>query len=283
LLRPAIDLHRMIREMLSHASPLPQESNCPIRHFEQLISFGASLAKYLDDHIEQEGIYAAVYDRHFAHLRRMILADLIESFERFLKELAAACIDLLAPHVVDDRFDAFVPKGRDVSAIVHAGSIGRALCESDTWLNNETINSRFSNLLKDLNADRKWEQLFPRQPATHWETGRTLAVLWQVRHTLAHNVGVLTSADSMKLRLLGNTQVPREQRLAPTVDDLRYVRRFLAETAASTNERVSIRIGELMTAIRQADRSLFDGQDQADLVTRTLGIAVTIDGFIGQA
>jgi hypothetical protein len=92
--RPPIDLHLVVREIRQHSSPLLPPSDCPLRPFERSANTGVSLLKYIDDHVEPDDVYAAVYDRHPGHLRRVVLAELIEAFERSLKELAAVCIVL---------------------------------------------------------------------------------------------------------------------------------------------------------------------------------------------
>ena len=91
----AIDLHQKVREVLQHTSVLLPEADRPIHHFERSANTGLLLLKYMDDHIDPNDVYRAVYDRHFGHLRRMVLAELTESFERFLKELASVCVDYL--------------------------------------------------------------------------------------------------------------------------------------------------------------------------------------------
>src|SRR4029077_20862981 len=98
--------------------------------FERSANVGLSLIiNYIDAHIDPQAVYQAVYDRHLGHLRRMVLAELLESFERFLKELATVCADQLAPYTLDDRFDEFAPKrAEQIAAFVTAGSIGKDLC-----------------------------------------------------------------------------------------------------------------------------------------------------------
>ena len=91
--------------MLQHTSPLLPEAHSPIQHFESSANVGLLLIKYVDDHIDPQAVYQAVYDRHLGHLRRMVLTELLEAFERFLKELAIVCADQLAPYTLDDRFD----------------------------------------------------------------------------------------------------------------------------------------------------------------------------------
>jgi hypothetical protein len=282
--RPAIDLHRMVREVLQHTSALLPEADCPVQHFERSANVGLSLIKYIDDHIAPDTVYEAVYARHLGHLRRMVLAELIESFERFLKELAAVCVDSLARYAVDDRFEEFIPKrGGNIAAFVNASSIGKALCESDTWISNDTINRRFRSLLKDhFGAD--WEFLFPgptQQPAAERDRATTLSILWQLRHNSAHNVGILTHSDSMKFRVLIGGPVAADRRLSPSTEDLRYVKRFLSETAAGANQRVGTRLAELLGAFHAANPTLFDAQEKANEISRCFAYAVTVHGRVG--
>ncbi len=282
--RPAINLHQMVRQILQHTSPLLPEASCPIQHFERSTNIGLSLIKYINGHIAPDAVYENVYNRHLGHLRRMVLAELIESFERFLKELASVCVDFLAAFTMDDRFDEFVPKrGGQIAAFVNAGSIGKALCESDTWLNNDTINKRFRALLKDpFGTD--WEFLFPgpsQAPVAERERAATLAILWQLRHNSAHNVGVLTHSDSMKLRILVGGPVAADRRLSPSSKDLRYVKRFLSETATSVNGRIGLRLAHLLDRLHVADSTLFDAQAKANEVSRSFALSVAIHGRVG--
>lgn len=282
--RPPINLHQKTRDVLNHTSELHPEADRPILHFERSTNAALQMLKYLVGHINPGGVREAVYKRYLGHLRRLVLAELIESFERFLKELAAVCIDCLAPYTADDRFDDFLPKrGGTVAAFVSAASIGKALCESDTWIANTTINARFASLLKTpFGAD--WELLFPQanqQPAAERDRAATLAILWQVRHNLAHNVGVLTHSDAMKFRLLVGGPVPADRRLAPTPDDLKYVKRFLKETADHTNQRVGQRLAQLLGLIHAADPTLLDAQSTANDVSQRFTFAVSINGHVG--
>jgi hypothetical protein len=261
----------MVREILQHSSPLLPQADRPIQHFEQSANTGSLLLQYIDEHIDPNDVYAAVYDRHLGHLRRMILAELIESFERFLKELAAVCIDFLAPYTTDDRFDDLVPRRSEkIAAFINAPSVGKALCESDTWINNATINTRFASILKEPSGS-DWEFLFPqanRQPAAERDRAATLAILWQVRHNLAHNVGVVTRSDAMRFRVLIGAPVTADRRLSPSGDDLKYAKRFLTETAFRTNERVSRRVAQLLEGFHLVDPALFDAQAKADEVSQ---------------
>jgi len=79
----------------------------------------------------------------------MALVNLVQTFERFLKEIAAECVDCLANFIVDDRFNAFKIQGSGLASHFGSGTLGKSLCESSTWLDCEEVNDRFRKLLAD--------------------------------------------------------------------------------------------------------------------------------------
>ena len=106
--------------------------------------------------IAERDRYLGVVDRHLGRSHwHVCFVNLIETFERFLKEVAAECVDCLADLVVDDRFDVFNKiQGSNLASHFRAGTLGKALCESATWLDCEEINKRFRNILADPLAIR---------------------------------------------------------------------------------------------------------------------------------
>lgn len=282
--RPRIDLNQKVRDLLDHHRDPLAERQCPIDHFERTSNDALGLIKYLDDHVAATPIYQAVYEKHQSNLHRMILGNLIQAFERFVRELAIVCVDHIADYVYDDRFAKFEASASSLAINFQSGSIGKALCESGTWLNNDSINERFRHLLK-LPFGELFEFLFPasnQDPAPERATAVTLAILWQVRHNIAHNVGLLTRSDSLKLRLLVKRSVSPEKMLNPSASDLRHVKRFLSETASRTNERVGKRLALILTKLHENDPSLFDAQDAADSISRKCGNILTVDGIVGR-
>lgn len=145
--RPPIDLHQKIRELLQHTVALPPESAAPVAHYEWSTNEVFNLMAYVRSHLERTPVYERVYNRHMSQLRRLALVSLVESFERLLKELAALCIDNLVSYVADDRFEKRGVSGGQIAAHFGAGTVGKALSESDTWLTNRTINERFRSLI----------------------------------------------------------------------------------------------------------------------------------------
>ena len=281
--RPPIDLNQKVRELLVHTVPLRFGIDAPIRNFEERTNACFNLIKFIDDHISAQSVYRASYDLHRSLLDRMVLVSLVEAFERFIKESAVVCVDAIAPFTIDDRFDKFTPTGGSLAAQFKARSVGKAMCESDTWLSNQTINERFRFILKPHFGD-PWEYVFPNErqnPASERDRASTLAILWQVRHNITHNTGILTDNDARRLTLMVKTEIASGKILSPNLSDLRYVKRFLVETANHTNNRIGLRLAELLTERYQDDATLFVPQELADSISGSFQQSLTINGFAG--
>jgi hypothetical protein len=278
--RPPLNLHRMVREILSHVDPLPPEAGIPLAHYTRSSTDLWNMLRYMERAFEELDRQPAAVRRYLTRLHGMLLVNFVESFERYLKEVAAACVDHLARHVLDDRFNAFRVQGSALAAHFGTDTLGRSLCESATWLDCDEVNERFRRLLAPPFESGNF-LLFPRQPAAERERYETISLIWQLRHTVVHNVGVITQSDAIKLRLLVRAAVPPMQVLAPTRDDVRYLKRFLDETAQRCNQRIGERLAELLTAIHTTDPGLFVPQTMADAVTRGFGFVLTVAGVAG--
>jgi hypothetical protein len=281
--RPPIDLNQKVRDLLTHTDPLSRGNDAPLRNFEERTNACFNLIKYIDDHISKQSVYQASYERHMSLLNRMVLVSLVEAFERFVKETAVVCVDAIAPFTIDNRFDQFSPTGGSLAAQFNAGSVGKAMCESDTWLNNQAINDRFRHILKTHFGD-PWDYLFPTEkqnPVAERVRASTLAILWQVRHNITHNTGVLTDSDARRLTLMVKANVKSGDTLDPDLSDLRYVKRFLVETADHTNNRVGQRLAALLTERHLDDPTLFVPQELANSISSRFQQSLTINGFAG--
>lgn len=281
--RPPINLNQKIRDLLTHTVPVRRDVDAPIRNFEGRVSAGFSLIKYLDDHISTETVYSTVYDGHLTNLHRMVLVSLVEAFERFIKEVAVVCVDAVASYSIDNRFDGFTTSGGTVAAQFSAGSIGKALCESDTWLSNSTINDRFRQILKP-HFGEAWEYLFPNEkqtPIAERDRAKTLAILWQIRHNITHNTGFLTDSDARRLTLMVKAEVESGKTLSPSRFDLRYVKRFLVETAVHTNQRIGQRLAALLSELHADNPTLFVPQTLADAISVSFQQPLIVAGALG--
>jgi hypothetical protein len=282
--RPPINLGRKIKDILKHVEPLPPEAGSPLAHYRRSGTDLANLLEYVRKAFDQIGtLKPAVVSRHLAQLHGMVLVNLVETFERYLKEAAAACIDALGAFVLDDRFDGFRVQGSHLAVHFGTDTLGKALCESSTWLDTASINTRFRSLLADPFEEGKFV-LFPnpkKDPPADRERYETLELVWQLRHTVVHNVGVITQSDAVKFRLLVRDAVASPRFLVPTRDDIRHLKRFLDETADVCNERLGKRLAEVLTALHTGDPTLFAPKDVADRLTATFGFVLQVAGVDG--
>lgn len=282
--RPPTSLGRKIRGILKHVEPLPPEAGVPLLHYQRSGTDLWNLLEYVRRAFDQFGtLKPAVVRRHLARLHGMILVNLVETFERYLKEVAAACIDTLGAFVLDDRFDGFRVQGSVLAVHFGTDTLGKALCESSTWLDTASINTRFRSLLADPFEEGKFV-LFPngkKDPAADRERYETLEIVWQLRHTVVHNVGVITQSDAAKFRLMVREAVESPRFLVPTRDDIRHLKRFLDEVAELCNERIGRRLAEVLTLIHGADPTLFVEKELADRVTATFGFVLNVAAVDG--
>jgi hypothetical protein len=281
--RPPIDLLQKVKEILQHVGPLPVEAGTPLTHYNRSVTDAWNLMDYVERNLSQLNLKGAVFKRHTDLLRSMILVNMIETFERFLKDSAAVCINHLGRFVLDDRFNTFHLKGSFLAAHFETDTLGKSLCESVLWLDCDECNDRFRRLLADPFEQGSF-YLFPKrrqQPTSELGRYEILTILWQLRHTIIHNVGVLTQSDAIKFKLLIQGQVEPQRVLIPTRRDLRYVKRFLDETASRGNERIGSRLAELLTIIHNSNSLLFHPEEMANHLTKDFGLVLTVAGAAG--
>jgi hypothetical protein len=278
--RPPIDLPRKIKDILTHFVDLPAEAAAPLTHYRRSGADIWNLLLYVERNLAQLELYPAVLRRHLGRLNGMILISLIEAFERYLKEIAAVCVDSIAPYVLDERFNAFRVQGSSLAAHYGANTLGKSLCEAITWLNCSEVNDRFKKLLSHPFTVGNFE-IFARQPPIELQRFETLNIIWQLRHTVVHNVGVITNSDAIKLRLLAKEHVEADRMLAPTRDDLRYLKRFLDEAADRCNTLIGDQLALLLTAIHADNPSVFVAQEIANEITATFGNVLSVNGALG--
>jgi hypothetical protein len=280
--RPPIDLPRKIKDILQHVRPLPDEAKAPILHYQRSGIDIVGLLAYIERAFGEGNRYQAVVDRHLGRLYGMALVNLVETFERFLKEIAAECVDCLADFVVDNRFNVFKIQGSGLAAHFGTGTPGKSLCESGTWLDCKEINDRFRDLLSDPFQPGDF-YLFPQrgqQPETERWRYESISLVWQIRNTAVHNVGVITQSDAVKLRLWAKEPVSAPHIFAPTRSDLNYLKRFLDETADLCNQRIGDRLAELLTLLHTQTPILVP-QELADRVATIFRRPLQVAGANG--
>ncbi len=280
--RPPIDLSRKIKDILQHVQPLPDEAKAPILHYWRAGTDIVNSIRYFERAVSEGERYQTVVVRHLGRLYGMALVGLVESFERFLKEAAAECVDCLAPYVVDDRLNVFAIQGSALASHFGTGTLGKSLCESATWLDCEEINRRFRRLLSDpFQVGGQFFELFPKQPPAELPRFESMNLVWQIRHTAVHNVGVITQSDAVKMGIWAKEKVAAPQILSPTRSDLNYLKRFLDEMATRCNQRIGTRLAELLTTIHASATTLFEPQETANRLAATFRVPLQVAGLMG--
>lgn len=251
-------LRRRVRDIARDSTrPLDAEADVPFLHFKHGLNTTYDLTRYLAKHARLSGgARPEALEAHLCRLRALVAVGLVEAFERLLKEMLAACIDVLAPLATDDRFGKPTLSPGIMIAHFETGSVGRAVAESQMFSDSRKIREVFGQLLRDPDKTNAWE-VFPvelRDPATppdldELKRAELLDVVMQLRHSIVHNLGVLTKSDALKLGLMTKTvlKAPRKFWLEQT--DVLSLKLFLYETAKLLNDRISDRLFDLETAL----------------------------------
>lgn len=282
--RPNIDFARYVKRIPEHTRPLVAESTAPILHHERSSNDAWNLLLYADRNLQGASTYPGPFRRHMQNLRVMVLLSLVEAFERFLKELAAVCIDEAGPLVLDKRLNVFTVKGGAVASHLNAThSIGKALVEAAaSWSDCGDANDRFRDILASP-FNQGTFYVFPKDnqnpPALR---GRfdTMEIVWQLRHSVVHNCGVITASDAQKFRLLcKNVAIAGPANLDPSRGDVWYVKLFLDDTARLINHEVHRRLSDLLAEIASQWNPLpFDAGAVAQRLADAFRLATTICG-----
>jgi hypothetical protein len=275
--RKPIDLPARIAEILDHVGDLPPEAEAPISHYILSSNAAVSMRRYVLRKLKETGHHPATRDKHFVALNNMVLVNLIQSFERFIKDLAAVCVDHLFDRTIDGRFDEPQVRGSSLAAHFAGSSPGKALCESGTWLDCKGINERFKDYLRHPTDAQSVFHVF----APNSDTFRVMNLIWQLRHTIVHNVGVITRSDAAKLRLLAKKKLPSPRILLPTPQDLRFLEAYLDNQVEDINKRAGERLAAILTVIHASDPTLFAPQEEADAISRKFGSSLTVAGVVG--
>jgi hypothetical protein len=264
---PAIDFVKRITAIPAHLATPPPESGLPRPHYERTANDVWSTVVYFDRNLRRVNIYRAPSERQLGRLNTMVLLSLVEAFERFFKEIAAACVDHVAGYVLDDRLDVFQVKGNALAAHFDADTLGRALCEQ--------INKRFKRILADPFVEGKFQVFKPKT-----DRSTLVEIIWQLRHTIVHNAATVTRSDALKLRLLTRRPVDAPRVLWPTRGDVWYVKLYLDKVVEEINQEIGARLSELMTTLLADDPSLFAAPDKAQQLANLFGLPCSVGGIL---
>jgi len=275
------ELARAIQAIPTHTDELPQESRSPIGHFKHTTAELVGMLKFLARKAAVGRPRTA--EGYLGRVRQMALVSLVESLERFFKEVAAVCVDALAPVTADDRFDKMTVSGTSLVGHYRTQTLGSALCETQVLTDCGEINKRFKGVLAPLAPAPGKKgvtefKLLEEDSPDYRVRYSTLQLVWQLRHTVVHNVGVVTQSDAVKLRVLAKRPVAAARLLVPTEDDIRKLVRFLEQVADFCNRRVCDQLADVLTQVHGSDPTLIDPAERARYLADTFRVPVTVAG-----
>ena len=220
-------------------------------------------ARYFED--RSSAGYAGVSKKHLQRLNSAFLGQLLASFEWCLKDYIAGTLD------ATDAFDGLLsnqdwlrPRVETIFAQrSEGGSIGALLIHpSQGWHDVDTANRRF-------------KRLFNHELVVSSSDAESLRSLWLLRHSLAHNAGIVTHPDAYRMNapaLAGQTAAIDRDFLADAADVLRRTVRRLEDpiggamvkhwfvnraTGTYTEDRDTYRTLRLIgTAVRRSSEGL---------------------------
>lgn len=279
---PPIDFKQEVLATVSNVGDLPQESSSPWEHYRRSANDAWNLVVYMDRNVARVNHYSKPFERHMSRLHGMALANLVGAFERFLKELAVVCVNELSDFPLDGRLDDFSLKGSVAAAHFDAKTLGNALCESDTWLNQEIINKKFRKILADPFKTGEFF-VFPmtkQQGGTADDVVRSqlIPAVFQLRHTLVHNLGVVTESDATKLRQVLKSTIDGGKVLMPSSKNVRQIKRLLDESAKSITQRMALCLASLLSTLHQENHLSIDPASKAQDLASIFRVAVVVCG-----
>jgi hypothetical protein len=133
--------------------------------------------------------YAGAAGKHKNRMWSSLFVQLMAAFEFAMKDFIAQTLD--ATHIYDDNVKNWVWLQIDVPTVMATREglvrLGAVLIHPlQGWQTPETLNSRYKNV-------------YNREPVASSEI-QSLRDLWIVRHSVAHNGGIVTPPDARRLR-----------------------------------------------------------------------------------
>ncbi len=200
----------------------------PLKQFKDLLGHQENFLNWVDDrhHKLQEankilseleggrkrGPKDAVYRKYRWYAEHLTLLEAINSFEVFYKQtlivLASALREFIPPGNIKGSVD-----GRVLWSTTEDVNVASLLLEHRLFHDLDEVDKATQML---INA-RRYNVNNPKSPLK--ETIKAIQAIFQIRHTLSHNGGLVTGSDSTKLKVYGY-DVPVEEVIDPTKEHL---------------------------------------------------------------
>lgn len=175
------------------------------------------------------GPKTATYDKYKWHAEHLLLLESINAFEVFFKRTLVRLGSAIGQYVPADRVKGSID-ARILWTAQNTSSASDLIFESRLYHDLDSIDQATESLVQT----RRYKKNNP-DPVLR-NTVRALQAIFQIRHTLSHNHGLLTASDAGRLSLLG-FHVKTGEVIDPTKDNLgESIRRAMqAEAVAFTS------------------------------------------------
>ena len=200
----------------------------PLKQFKDLLRHQENFLYWVDDrhHKLQEankslsgpgggqkrGPKDAVYRKYRWYAEHLTLLEAINSFEVFYKQtlivLASALKDFVPPDNIKGSID-----GKILWSATGEVNVASLLFEHQLFHDLDNVDKATQMLINT----RRYKVNDPNSPLK--ETVKAIQAIFQIRHTLSHNGGLVTGSDSTKLKVYGY-DAPVEEVIDPTKEHL---------------------------------------------------------------
>ena len=261
-------------------------ADIPISHFRNDAAHAVRFVDYLIDLRKKTLVYDKGFQRHLKAISSLAFFQIVAAFERLLKDLASICVDEVAHLCIDDRLSDFKISGQDAAPHIADQTVGRALCESLTWHDLKAVNDRFRKVLSSNPHCSKLSDfhLFDMSPNNALNANSlrgqttTLKVAFQIRHSIAHNLGTLTRSDGGKLQRILGRRIDSPKELDIDRKHVFYLQQFLSPMASEINQAVADRLGLVLTQFHSTSPSLIDAPERCQELAKLFLVPFTIAG-----
>lgn len=200
----------------------------PLKQFKDLLRHQENFLKWIDDRHrglqeakeaqarleggQKKGPKDAIYRKYRWYAEHLTLLEAINSFEVFYKQtliaLASALREFIPPANIKGSID-----GRVLWSTTGEVDIASLLFEHQLFHDLENVD-KATQMLIDA---RRYNVNNPNSPLK--EAIKSIQAIFQIRHTLSHNGGLVTGSDSTKLKVYGYDALVNEV-IDPTKENL---------------------------------------------------------------
>lgn len=195
------------------------EPHNPKDHFLKLIKHQKSFLDYIETRHEKlkaltssnapsgrgpRGAKDATFRKYRWYSEYLVILDSINAFETFYKNSLINLGDILQDFVVPEEMKDRKIDARILWSITEKLSVSSLIFEQALFHDLDSIDECTQMLVRD----KRYKQ--NANPCPLRDRVKSLRIIFQVRHTLSHNNGLVTDSDAAKFRRIGYSVTAKE-------------------------------------------------------------------------